>query len=189
MSAPGAKCFVSGTLFETPSNTLAPVERLDVGSRVLSADGESLQVMHRQQHKADHYLRLVTGSAVNEFTGTHRIMTPSGPTYAERLAEGDIILTKSMEGEIVQQPLVSKEAYQEPCDVYELFFYPDKPVASCQVPTGMVLSMGQSSCSQTLGNRPSGRRTRRPGQNLRDQRAWERQQQLRWPATESSFSN
>ena len=82
------------------------------------------------------------------------------------------VLVKSDSYEVSESAvLLSVEQFSSQSDLYEFIFHPDEPVESAMSPCQRIFSHGR----RHLSRRPR-RRTRRPGQNRRDQEAAERRE-------------
>jgi len=172
-SAGGPKCFLPGTLLETPSGSFVRVEHVEVGWSIVSSTGSVLRIVNALSHKeTDHDVKLVTlttDSAQLTVTASHRIVTADGhEQLASKLNVGDGVLVSGN----LPQTLRDVHHFLLKTDVIELTFYPDEPVEAFNRP-GCILSKGQplqSTYNQASAGYCQHRRTRRPGMNARLQR-------------------
>lgn len=180
----GPKCFLTGTVFRSPSGVFVPVEQLVEGSRVVSYKDEDLEVTRACKHEAEwrEIVELETKSATMAFTATHMVSTPDGLEQAGELAQGRLVLINGACTHATEH-LVNVRRSNKLEAAYELAFSPDKPVIAFLMPSATILSMGVPGTSSSA--QPSRRRTRRPGMNRRLQRE-ENAQSI--PDTEREFA-
>lgn len=135
----GPNCFVQDALFKVcadndPSNSyFLHACNLVVGTQVVAADGQILQVTQIASHDVEAVLQLAAdGVAPLRISPNHRVVVPGGETWARELARGDVIVCNGEQ----RRSLTEVETIPGPHPVFEIRFQPDAAATSSQLVIG-----------------------------------------------------
>jgi hypothetical protein len=130
------RCFLKNTVLLTPNGELKDVDRLSVGDRIRSVDGQDLDVAYARTHPIERRSLVTVRTKQTEITVTsdHRVITYSPQTgrrvekFAQDLIVGDIVYCGSF-----QQRITKLVNHEERAALVEIRFNPDEAVETLMV--------------------------------------------------------